>query len=145
MVTEGSRNDSWTSPCIHSSRGSRETIDGYLRVVPTCLKQKSGRPRAKVELRWGHMSGGSMTISFLNAASSAWICAPPTQIQKLVRLKHSQCAFCFALTMCLLYICAFCFAFTMCLLFFLSVQSAPAIPPLQCIEELILWHHTLPN
>jgi len=85
-----------TSPCIHSSRGSRESIDIYLRVVPTCLKQTSGRPRAKVELRWGHMSGGSMTISFSNTASSAWICAPPTHIQKLVRLQPSQCAFCFS-------------------------------------------------
>jgi len=39
------------------------------------------------------MSGRRMTITFLKTAPPAKICSPTTQIQTLVRLKHSKLPF----------------------------------------------------
>jgi len=38
----------------------------------------SARPRAKVDSRWGRMSGGSITTTFSNTSSQAWLVSPLT-------------------------------------------------------------------
>jgi len=40
------------------------------------LPSTSGRPQAKVNLRWGHMSGGSVIINFLMLVPTAKNCCP---------------------------------------------------------------------
>ena len=45
------------------------------------------RSQAKVDSRWGHVSGESMTITFLKTAPTSKICSPTTRIQKLVWLQ----------------------------------------------------------
>jgi len=58
------------------------------------LPEKSGRPRAKVDSRRGHMSGKRAIVTFSMTAPTAKICSPTASIQKLVRLKHSKPALC---------------------------------------------------
>jgi len=70
-------------------------VPAVLGTLASCVDSKPKKNKirpapAKVDFRWGHVSGGSMTKTFCINSLTAEICLFKPQIQKLVQFKDSK-------------------------------------------------------